>query len=277
MIGPRWWAAFLAALIAPGCGPNGAGGEGDGPQESAGRPTIVSLNPCTDAVLAEVAAPGQLLAISHYSHDPRASSMDAAKARAFPATGGTVEEVLALDPDVVVAGSFMAPATRAAFTQLGMRVETFGIAGSVEESHAQTRRLAALAGDAVAGEALVQRIDASLTPSHGGTVPSVTLWQPGGIVPGETQLVSELLFRAGFSSHTARQGMQQADYLPLERVMADPPDVLLIAGSERGQRHPALAELGGMAVARLDPNLIYCGGPTMIRAMERLREVREAV
>ena len=38
------------------------------------HPTIVSLNPCTDAILAEVADPAQLLAISHYSHDPRATS-----------------------------------------------------------------------------------------------------------------------------------------------------------------------------------------------------------
>ena len=54
------------------------------------RPTIVSLNPCTDAILAEVAEPAQLLAISHYSHDPQASSMPMAQARRWPATGGTV-------------------------------------------------------------------------------------------------------------------------------------------------------------------------------------------
>ena len=71
------------------------------------HPTIVSLNPCTDAILAEVTAPGQLRAISHYSHDPRASSMDLAEARRFRATGGTAEEVLALGADLrVVSGSF---------------------------------------------------------------------------------------------------------------------------------------------------------------------------
>ena len=74
-----------------------AGGGAGAPPPERG-PTIVSLNPCTDAILAEVAAPGQLLAISHYSKDPRASSMEAAVAARFAATGGTVEEVLALDP-----------------------------------------------------------------------------------------------------------------------------------------------------------------------------------
>ena len=115
------------------------GGAGAPPPERA--PTIVSLNPCTDAILAEVAAPGQLLAISHYSKDPRASSMEAAVAARFAATGGTVEEVLALDPDVVVAGSFLAPATRAALAELGMEVVTFDIAADVAASKQQIRDL----------------------------------------------------------------------------------------------------------------------------------------
>ncbi|HBC16714.1 MAG TPA: iron ABC transporter substrate-binding protein, partial [Erythrobacter sp.] len=122
-----------------------AGGGAGAPPPERG-PTIVSLNPCTDAILAELAAPGQLLAISHYSKDPRASSMEAAVAARFAATGGTVEEVLALDPDVVVAGSFLAPATRAALAELGMKVVTFDIAADVAASKEQIRDLAALAG-----------------------------------------------------------------------------------------------------------------------------------
>ncbi|MGC1271438.1 MAG: iron ABC transporter substrate-binding protein, partial [Croceibacterium sp.] len=77
------------------------------PPSGGPHPAIVSLNPCTDAVLAQVADPGQLLALSHYSQDPRASSMPLAEARRFRVIGGTVEEVLALRPDVVVAGSFL--------------------------------------------------------------------------------------------------------------------------------------------------------------------------
>ena len=86
-------AGLAVCAVLAGCGsPQPAGV----PTE---RPTIVSLNPCADAILAEVTAPGQLLAISHYSHDPEATSMDLATARSFDVTGGTVEEVMALDPD----------------------------------------------------------------------------------------------------------------------------------------------------------------------------------
>lgn len=261
--------ATLAALfLLTGCAVRSAPAVGE-------HPTIVSLNPCTDAILAEVANPGQILAISHYSHDPRGTSMDLAAARRFRATGGTVEEVLALGPDVVVASSFMDPATRSALDSLGIRVEALGIATTVAESEAQVRRLAAVAGHPGRGEALVARIEAALNQARGAgpRLPAV-LWQPDGIVPGQGALISQLMRRAGFSNQSAARGMGQADYLSLERLLADPPSVLLVAGAERGQSHPALARVTRMHRAAFDPALLYCGGPTIIRAAARLKAIR---
>ena len=250
---------------------------GEGPVRVADSevPTIVSLNPCTDAILAEVTAPGQLLAISHYSKDPASSSMEAEVAARYAATGGTVEEVLALDPDLVVASSFIAPATRAALEDLDIEVVTLGIAGDVEASAAQVRELAELAGNPEAGEALVARIDRALgeAASTGDPV-EVLLWQPGGIVAGEQALVSDLLARTGFANVAPARGLDQADYVALEQVVASPPEVLLVAGGEVGQRHPVLDSLPAMRRERFDTSLLYCGGPTIIRAAERLAEIR---
>ncbi|MBM3595181.1 MAG: iron ABC transporter substrate-binding protein, partial [Alphaproteobacteria bacterium] len=127
-------------------------------RQAAARPTIVSLNPCSDAVLAEVARPGQLLAISHYSHSAASSSMDLAEARRFRAVSGSAEEVLALHPDLVVADPFLAPATRTALARQGIRVVSLPIARSVDESRAQVLELARLAENEAAGRALDRRI-----------------------------------------------------------------------------------------------------------------------
>jgi iron complex transport system substrate-binding protein len=259
--------AALGAICLAGCAAP--------PPAARAHPTIVSLNPCTDAILAEVADPAQLLAISRYSQQPRATSMPLAQARRFHATGGTVEEVLALDPDVVVASTFMAPATAQAFSRLGVRVETFGVAPTVGESEAQVRRLAALAGHPERGETLVRRIEASLAASRwDGTPETALLWQEGGIVPGPDSLITRLMTHAGFASQSAARGLGQGAYLPLERVLADPPQVILAAGGERRLTHPALRRLTGVRYARLDPSLLYCGGPTIIRAAARLAEIR---
>ncbi len=242
------------------------------------HPTIVSLNPCADAVLAEVAEPAQILAISHYSHDPRATSMPLAQARLFRATGGTVEEVLALDPDVVVAGTFLPPAQAAAFRRLGVRVETFGIVPDLEENAVQVRRLAALAGHPERGEALLMRIGAALAAARfDGPKVRALLWQEGGIVPGEGTLIARLMALTGFASHSAARGLGQGAYVPLEQVLADPPELVLAASSERMLTHPVLRKLEGLRYERFDASLLFCGGPTIVRAAERLAEIRASI
>lgn len=264
---------LLALLALTGCG----GGEAADRSVPPERPAIVSLNPCIDAVLVEVADPRRILALSHWSRDPASSSLPPAVARRFAVTGGTVEEVLALQPDLVLAGSFLDPATRGALRRLGVRVETFGIAATLDENEAQVRRIAALAGDEAAGERLVDRMRAALrraAPPPGERAVDTVLWQPGGIVPGQGTLIAELLRRAGFANGAAARGYAQADYLPLEEVAADPPELLLIAGGEAGQRHSVLSRLSETKVERLDPALLYCGGPTIIAAAERLAQLR---
>jgi len=242
------------------------------------HPTIVSLNPCTDAILAEVADPGQLLAISHYSQDPRATSMPLAEARRFRVTGGTAEEVLALDPDVVVAGSFLPPAQTAAFRRLGVRVETFAIVPDLAENAAQVRRLAALAGHPARGEALLARTDAALAATRfSGPKVRTLLWQEGGIVPGAETLIVRLMAHTGLASHSAARGLGQGAYLPLEQVLADPPQLVLATSGERMLTHPALRRLAGVRYAQFDSSLLFCGGPTIIRAAERLAEIRSGV
>jgi len=96
-------------------------------------------------------------------------------------------------------------------------------------------------------------------------------------------LIADLLTHTGFTNAAAARGLRQADLLPLEQVLADPPRVILTAGSLHGNedrllRHPALGALGDKTTrAPLDANLLWCGGPTIIRAAGRLAEVRRAL
>ncbi len=249
------------------------------------HPAIISLNPCSDAVLAEVADPGQILALSHYSRDPAASSMDVARARQFRAVSGSVEEILALRPDIVISDDFLPPSTAGALQALAIPVERLPIANSIDASKAQVMRIAAIAGHPERGLALVARIDAALAqaaPPPGAAPIAAVVWQSGGIVPGNASLIGDLLRRTGFRSLSAARGLGQADVLPLEAMLADPPRVILAAGNvlaseDRLLTHPALAALTGTRRERFDPALLWCGGPTIIRAAARLGEIREAV
>jgi len=268
--------AALGLLVA-GCVP--------APEAPRVHPAIVSLNPCADAILAEIADPGQLLAISHYSRNPNESSMDPGLARRFGTTGGTVEEIVALRPDVVVADSFVAPSTAQALARLGVRLERLTITDSVATSHAQVRRLARLAGQPERGERLIARIDAALRAARPGDMRRVSaiVWQGGGLVPGEATLIAELLSRTGFANAAAARGLGQGAVLPLEAMLAAPPRVIFAAGDPRADedrllRHPALRSLApGTARVRFERKLLWCGGPSIPRAVGRLAQARRTL
>ena len=273
-------AALLMALALGSCSPAPA------PLPVPPAPQrIVSLNPCTDAILAEVAERGQIAALSAYSSQVGQSSMDVALARSLPATAGTLEEVAVLRPDLVLAGAMTAPAERAAYARLGLRREDFASPTTIAASLDQVRRIAALVGHPERGAALVARIEAAVARA---TVPPGTrrvdtlVWQSGGMVPGGNTLVSELMNRAGFDNFSARAGLGQAQILPLEPVLAHPPQAILVAGNlaageNRLLAHPALSRLPATRRFAFDPVLEWCGGPTIIRAADRLAQIRRAL
>ena len=246
-------------------------------------PTIVSLNPCTDAILGEIADPAQILAISHYSHDPRATSMPLGEARKYPAISGSVEEVLALNPDIVIAGGHVGPATVDAMMRLNIRLVQTPVANSIADSDAGIRTIARAIGQGPRGDRLIARIDAALVrnaaPKDSRSVPAL-VWEGGGLVPGKGTLVDEMLTRTGFENVAEARGLQQWDVLGLEYLVDRPPQVLFSSNGSRAQDdrmlgHPALAALKDrMHFAQFEPQLMFCGGPTIIRATDRLAMVR---
>ncbi|MEP3051438.1 MAG: ABC transporter substrate-binding protein [Erythrobacter sp.] len=241
-------------------------------------PRFVSLNPCTDAILVEIANPQQVLALSHFSHDEAASSIDIDRARQFDVTGGTVEEVMALSPDYVLASAFSRPAKMQALRDFGIQTEMFGEARDPLASFAQIERIAALAGHPERGQKLIASIEQALelSAAPAGYEPINTMvWQPGQIVPGEATLIGGLLDHAGFESHSAARGLKQADFVSLETVLADPPELLLIAGRSGGQRHPTLINLVKTQVETFDSKLIFCAATTIEHATQRLVQIRE--
>ena len=74
----------------------------------------------------------------------------------------------------------------------------------------------------------------------------------------------------------------EADALPIEAMLADPPQVIFSAGDPRSNEdrmlsHPALEALDQTSRERFDRSLLWCGGPTIIRAAERLNAVRNSL
>lgn len=271
-------AGVLAALLALG----GCGASAPPRVTRQGAPLrIVSVNPCIDAALMHVADPGQIAAISAYSHDPRASSIPLAQARRFAATDGSAEAIVALRPDIVLASGSLTPATSAALARLGVRKVELPLPQSIAESAAQMRAIGLAVGHPDRGDTLARAIEAAADARPAGPALPALIWQ-GGLVPALGTLPDEMLRKGGFANRAADYGLRNWDNLPLERLVAQPPRVLLMPlGQTRDDRvlgHPVLRELRArIAVRDFPERLLFCGGPTIIDALARLRAVRRSL
>jgi iron complex transport system substrate-binding protein len=248
---------------------------------STARPRIVSINPCMDAVLVRVAAPEQILGISHYSQDPAATSIPLEVARRFHATSGTAEEVVVLAPDLVISGPHVSPSTIFALERMHVHIMKFSVAESVAESAKQIREVATAIGAPERGEALVAAIESAIARARfdgGRRIPAV-IWQTGGMIPGRGTLADELLRLTGYQNLSVAYGLKKWDVLSLEYLLASPPELVFSVGTgnAEGDRllgHPAVRRLATQVAFRTYPfRLLQCGGPTIIEAVTRLAEV----
>lgn len=257
---------LCCALLVAGCS-----------QSDDAQGKIISINPCTDAILLELADADQIGAISHYSHDKNASSVDLALAKQFPSIGQSAEEIIAAKPSLVLAGGHLSGSTLQALKSLDIKVLQSPVANNIHQSHEQIREIASAIGQQERGAALIKKIDEAIgsAPHDGPAIPTI-IWQGGGLVPGKDTLVDELLSRTGFRNSANQYGLSQWDIIGLERLSANPPAIILRGGnsSERLLNHPILDEIDA-EIADFPQSLIWCAGPTIIKAADRLNAIRE--
>ena len=234
---------------------------------------IVSMNPCVDAVLLEVADAGQIAAISHWSHDPAGTSAPLAKALRFPAHGGTAEEVILKRPDLLFITPYPPMATREAFRRLGIPMISMGVPATIADSLAQVRQVADAAGQGARGEALVRRIEAALVQAHRPQPRPALMRMASGLVPGPGSLSEALMANSGLRSVAADYGFAHAGLLTLEPLALKPPPLLI---TDRPEAVPPVLKRLRVPVAGFDRRLLNCGGPSLIPAARRLAAIRDA-
>ncbi|MGB5078995.1 MAG: ABC transporter substrate-binding protein [Sphingorhabdus sp.] len=244
---------------------------------------IVSNNPCIDAVLAEIASPGQISAISRYSHDPASASAPHAWAKHLPAIGTSAEEILVARPRLVLTGNLASSGTNAALSSAGVDVVALGVGATLAEDSAQIRQIARVIGRQEEGERLVARIERSIpTIKAHAPIVSAIIWQNGGFVAGKGTLQDELLARHGFRNASQSYGLTSWDILPLERLIRNPPQVIFMPEGGEGDdarvlkaRHRLLRHLGQKTkVIPFPDRLLFCGGPTIIAVSQILAETK---
>lgn len=246
---------------------------------------VVSMNVCTDQLAILLAAPGQLIAVSHFAHEPRMAAL-VDQARAYPAIHGRAEEIFLLKPDLVITGTFSNYATAQMLRRLGVKVVTMAPAASFDGIRANIRTIGAALGRDQQAADLIAVFDADLAAARrdlGDSPPRVALHAVNSYTSGAGTLAHDALTAAGLANVAAEQGTVGMARLPLELLVMSAPD-LVIRGraydapalSQQTFTHPAFLALAAQTdhAPTLGADTV-CGGPFTANAVRALAAVRD--
>jgi iron complex transport system substrate-binding protein len=231
---------------------------------------IMSLNLCADQLLMALVPARRIVSITWLSHtegDPVLRPI----AQTIPGNRGSAEEVLALQPDLVVAGRYTTTATRQLLRQVGVPLLELDAVSDWQGVRRVTRELARAVGAAPRAEELLAQMDATLLRLQVQRMQSplrVLGWGGSGTdVPGRDTLFNTILEAAGaINIAAAEQGLRSYD---LESVLQSRPEVLM-RGAAYGDQpalrsfaatHPVLRKAVGNRMLTYPDAVYSCGVP----------------
>lgn len=246
------------------------------------QPThIVSMNVCTDQLLLLLVDSSRIASLSYLATDPAYSSL-ATAAAGLPANRGQADEIMALQPDLVLTSAFSATFAANALQRLQQRVERLGFAATREDVFAQIEQVAAWTDTDAAAliDSSRARIDAAtraLRPLLQGK--SAVFLSSNGVAFGAGTLQDDFLQSLGMRNVAADAGLFGPAPLPLELLLAAAPDFII--SEPRGAvdqqlahpllQHPALQHLQATSLV-LPEHWFDCAGPWLADAYTSLAE-----
>jgi iron complex transport system substrate-binding protein len=242
---------------------------------------IVSLNMCTDNVLLRLARLDHIKSVTWLSRDPRNSGV-ADIAKRVGVNHGLAEEIVPLDPDLVLAGVFSTRTAVSLIKRTPLRLVEFGIPKSFAEVREQIAAVADLVGERQNGDAMIRAMNerlAAIGPPSGARPRAIVL-NPNGATVGRGSLVNEIMEIAGLRNVAAELDIESYGLVPLENVVLNDVDILIVSASRDGPsslateilNHPVLARLSNRVKIVSVPSRYWgCGGPEAVEAVAFLR------
>ena len=246
---------------------------------------IVSLNLCADQLLMALLPPERLIGITQLASDPEASYLYR-EASQFHQHTSRIEEIMALKPDLVVAGEFTAQPTNQLLEELGYKVIKLGLPVTTEGIFQQIAFLGEQIDESDRAEALIlnmreelTRITALQEEKHKRAI----VYYANGFTAGRHTIVNDILQMAGLINIAAELNLDFIAPLSLESLLVSKPDVLLLGRLNENTdslahqvlRHDAInryAELKQVQKIMIPDRYWSCAGASSFAAASYLQQ-----
>lgn len=197
-------------------------------QAQAPLPTLMSTNICADMLALKLAAPEQILSLSKQSQDERLFSM-AQHARQYRSNAATAEDVLLLQPQVVLASRrWSARHQTTLLKRYGVRMVNLPFPTDWPGILRSTEQVGAAIGQAQRAQDLVRNLEQRLAAMRSTSRPFTALYlRPNGGSAGANTHVDAVLEAAGLRNHAGALGLTGWGRIDLERIVQNPPDIFI--------------------------------------------------
>ncbi|MEZ6030845.1 MAG: ABC transporter substrate-binding protein [Hyphomonadaceae bacterium] len=248
------------------------------------------MNLCTDELLMRIVDPARIAAITYLSRQPVNAPLGlAAIAEQIPVNHGLAEEVIRLDPDLVLAGQYAATTATSLLRHLGYRVEVFPPENDFDDMRANIRRLGELVGEQARAEAVIADFDARLAALQAqippGEKPVFADIGVNNFIAGRNTLYTRIVNAGGYRTLGEALGFEGFRNVPLETVLTVRPALISTVTpwttppsmSTMALAHPALRKLTAQTPhVEIPERYTTCGAPSVLGAIEILVEARKA-
>jgi iron complex transport system substrate-binding protein len=206
-----------------------------------------------------------------------------------PVNHGLAEEVIPLNPDLVVAGIYTARAAVALLKRTGIPVLDLDVPRSFSEIRAQYRQVGQVLGEEERAERIIAEMDRRLAAIPGnppGARLRAMVLNANAFTVGKGTLTDEIITLAGMEDLSATLGIERYFQISLETVVTNAVDVLIVSAYRDGPpaiatevlRHPVLAKVSDRTRIALMPGRLWdCAGPSNIDAITLLNTVGNEV
>ncbi len=256
--------------------------------EAAPPQRVVSLNLCSDQLLLMLASPGQVASVSHLAVE-RSSSFVARQAMAYPLNHARLEEIVRLQPDLVITVPYSNPRLVSSLQRLGFETYPLTLGNQLSEIRSEITGLAKRLGRQARGAKIIQAMQRQIGVEdkyNTADRPSALFYQPRGYTSAAGTLQDEAMRLAGWRNPAAEAGLSGYVAAPLEQVIEWRPELLITStygkpGESRAEQlvhHPALQSVMQNRPSLEIPYKYWiCPGPMLAEAVSRLRGALEEV
>ncbi len=173
---------------------------------------IVSLDLCTDWMLLKYASRSQVLAFSPLLYRYRADWVP----DGLPVHDGSLEQLLQLQPELVLSGEYNAIILRKRLLQLGLKVDVMPLPDSLQSIMDYELHFNSVVNNKTQAKIIINQF-----PKKNRTL---LLLGANGIGTGKGTLENDIIESSGWSNYVQQQGYVN---LNLEHLVNDPPDAVL--------------------------------------------------